>query len=789
MVEVTFSFENHDYRFELDAEAGTFSLLPIRIGLPKLCDAELELFYHNARRQYRISSKKWIADTVLTHETIVSNHGRTYQCDYHGKVDLDGLQVKLTFMLLQEYPLFLWCVEILNQGEKSIQIERIEMLRTGTSVRGQKLWENNGNRKLAFFSNGWQSWAFTAVYGENEPSRRTRLPVAQTPMIINPGTPQPREASHYSSDFFGIVGDRESRSALLLGFLSQEQHFGSIEARIKDDVSLGLWANGDGVDLNPGETMQTDMAVVYAFDLNNPDPLQPFLDAVIRQNHINITKETPIGWCSWYQYYDKVTASQIMENLDAVSRMQTQFPLNLLQIDDGFENQVGDWFNFKASFPDGVTRICQNIKDKGLTPGLWLAPFIVNPKSQLYNLHPDFILRNSFGFPVNAGYGWGSLNTALDLTHPGAIEYSCQVVEKAVHEWGFPYLKLDFLYAGALKGIHRDRTKTRAQILRNAMADLRKSVGDETFLLGCGLPLGSALGLVDAMRIGADVSGNWNPMFFGTEALFKQEPHMPSARNSIQNILTRANLHHQWWINDADCLLVRPDTNLTLAEVQSLATVIALTGGAMLLSDDLTKLPVERRRIVEVLLPLIDKRAQVLDWFDRVTPQFLRLDMYGVMGNWYLLAWFNWSDEEKDFVFKPEDFHLPDGRYWISSFWDNEIIQIDPLHPCKKSQIQAHGNLTLAVRPVQNGEVQYLGSNLHISQGMEVADIKVDQRETAFTLDLPRDCKGEIYVTLPGLPRCVTMNDVETNWQKMNGNCISVGVNFKKTGILRIQLP
>ena len=126
----------------------------------------------------------------------------------------------------------------------------------------------------------------------------------------------------------------------------------------------------------------------------------------------------------------------------------------------------------------------------------------------------------------------------------------------------FHILKLDFLYAGALKGNRFDPSKTRAQILRNAMLSIRESIGKETFLLGCGAPLGSVIGIVDANRIGADVSGDWTPKFMGVSLPFRREPHMPSARNSIQNILARAEQHGRWWINDPDCLLIRDDTNL-----------------------------------------------------------------------------------------------------------------------------------------------------------------------------------------------------------------------------------
>ena len=107
------------------------------------------------------------------------------------------------------------------------------------------------------------------------------------------------------------------------------------------------------------------------------------------------------------------------------------------------------------------------------------------------------------------------------------------------------------------------------------------------------------------MRIGTDVAPWWHPEYKIIDPIYRLEPDEPAARNAIQNVLTRLPFHRRWWINDPDCLLLRPETKLSLAEVHSLATVIALNDGMLLLSDDLPALPPERTRIAQVLLPLL----------------------------------------------------------------------------------------------------------------------------------------------------------------------------------------
>src|SRR4030067_657255 len=81
-------------------------------------------------------------------------------------------------------------------------------------------------------------------------------------------------------------------------------------------------------------------------------------------------------------------------------------------------------------------------------------------------------------------------------------------------------------------------------------------------------------------------------------------PRFPPAVNALRNTITRFWMHTRLWLSDPDCLLLRDsETALTPDEVRTLATVIALSGGMILDSDDVTRLPAERRRGLSRLLP------------------------------------------------------------------------------------------------------------------------------------------------------------------------------------------
>lgn len=771
------------FRLQMAPERGTFTLLPETSGMPRLEEARLSVAYTAQGRPFTELESNWEPCAARLAEGVESLHGPLTRLAYTTQPGAHGLSYTLTFALAEERPLFLWKVAVKNEGNYPVWIDRIQLLNIHDGGGKWQVCEPVRPARFSFYSNNWQSWGYTTTYLADQTPFRTRLPKIHDPLCANPGTPQPHHIGHFASDFFGVIADRANRKGMVLGFLSQKQHFGSVEVLFKNKATLRLWANGDHTRLDPGQEMETDWAVIYPFLVDIHDAIGPYLDAVARENQVALGNQVPVGWCSWYQYYQKVKAEDVRQNLEAVVGLQNRLPLRLVQIDDGFESQVGDWLTFKDTFPGGVAPLAREIFAAGLTPGLWLAPFIVHPKANLVKQHPDYLLRNAKGKPVNAGFIWNVFTRALDVTHPEALAYACQVVRTAVEEWGFPYLKLDFLYAGALQGQRYDMTVTRAQAVRRALEALRQAAGSNTYLVGCGAPLGPALGLFNAMRIGEDVSDSWEPHFNRIKPVFKNEKFIPSTRNALHNVVSRAALHRHWWTNDPDCLLVREKSRLTLAEVQTLATLIGMTGGSMLLSDNLTLLSDERLRIAESLLPVIGKRAEVLDWLDSSQPAHLRLDLQGAVGNWHLLAYVNWQDRAKDISLRTSDFHLSNATYWVRDFWEGQTGQMDELHPFFKGKVAAHGVVLLAARKFNSSLPQYLGSDLHLSQGLEVIEWEVSVSGLRFALDCGRELSGTVDLSLGSEPKMVYCNGKPIVWQQIGEDVFRFAVAGKRVDV------
>jgi alpha-galactosidase len=159
---------------------------------------------------------------------------------------------------------------------------------------------------------------------------------------------------------------------------------------------------------------------------------------------------------------------------------------------------------------------------------------LVVPSSKTYRDHPDWLLRDAWGKLVSAGFNWGEPLFALDTTHPGVLEWLAALMQQ-VRAWGFEYIKLDFLYAGALPGVrHMDMPREAAY--RQGLGVIREALGKDAYFLSCGAPVLPSIGLCDAMRIGPDVASFWESH---RDAALLYNPTTPGTKNAIRTTINR----------------------------------------------------------------------------------------------------------------------------------------------------------------------------------------------------------------------------------------------------------
>jgi alpha-galactosidase len=770
-------------KFFFDSSTGTFDFTDEQMHTFAIHHAVFSFDYQfENEKKLELSSQmvfQQVSEEIVENEAFEKCNALTFSADS----SIDGISYKLETLVPVENEAVLWRLSIVNNTSSLLCVDKISLL--DCLAEKEAAFLHNGHLDdLRFFSQGWQSWSHTASYSVHDRMMSSNLGFIQKPLCYDDGTPRYKQKGKFSSDFFTVISDKNSAEGILLGFLSQKEQFGAVSLNMNALDSLQLWASADGIVLDAGKELKTDWAV-FKFVNVNKRPLDEYSKWVKNYHGIGKLPKTHAGWCSWYYFYQNISEPIIRENLAQIVDLQEKLPLHLVQIDDGYQKQVGDWLKNAPVFPDGVAPLCESIKENGLMPGLWMAPFIVHPKSDLMQEHPEWILRDKKGKPVNAGFIWNVFTTALDITHPDALAYAAEVVKEASQKWGYPYLKLDFLYAAALPGERYDKTLTRAQILRKGYDAIRNAVGEEVYLLGCGAPIGTSIGIFDAMRIGADVSGSWKPKYFGVEFIFKNEPNMPAARNAIQNVLTRQYMHRNWWINDPDCLLVRPDSELSLTEVQTLTSVIGLSGGAFLVSDNMPALPDERIELIQKVMPIHNFDVNVLDLFDKTVPEKVKVKCKNKSGKWKVLARYHWADKPGKIEFSLKDFRLSKGKYWVRSFWEEKTYLVD-VKELLFFDVDAHSAIVLAVRPYEKESATYLGSNLHILQGIELIKTVSVEGMDKFNLKLNQNMKGYVDLYIPAKVKKILVDEKKSNWDKIEKNIYRVPV--KGNGKVKIRV-
>jgi alpha-galactosidase len=381
------------------------------------------------------------------------------------------------------------------------------------------------------YAEGWQTWSEVAVYRPGQTSQRAADERAQT-VMRRPGKPVP-EGVIQAEGVLAVAG----RDGPARAWFAPEPSREVPTLRMRE--VRGRWElSADG----PVEELEAPT-------------LEQALAGVGDRLRIGPTRTIPTGWSTWSCYFKHVREQNVLENVEVAKRLE--LPIEIVQLDDGYENEIGDWLDVRADF-GSLQRLASVIREAGMQPGIWIAPFMVGPRSDLANQHPDWLVPD-----VGAGRHWGQEMRILDIPQGGAADYIRRVFG-TWRGWGFTFFKIDFLYAAALPGI--DRYRVGMQLIRDA-------AGPEAILLIGGAPLLPSIGLCDAMRVGPDVL-----------------PEEPNPQLDLANTVRITNLR-SWmngslWSNDPDTMVARPE----IGERERWAAHLMGYGGVCFSSDRLSAL-------------------------------------------------------------------------------------------------------------------------------------------------------------------------------------------------------
>lgn len=120
---------------------------------------------------------------------------------------------------------------------------------------------------------------------------------------------------------------------------------------------------------------------------------------------------------------------------------------------------LGDWWVDETKYPDGLDPLVDHVTGLGMEFGLWFEPEMVNPDSELYRNHPDWILADA-AYPLVLGRN----QLVLDLANPEAYAYIFGCVDRLLTDLDIGYVKWD-MNRDHVQAVHDGRAGTRAQTL------------------------------------------------------------------------------------------------------------------------------------------------------------------------------------------------------------------------------------------------------------------------------------------------------------------------------------
>ncbi|WP_206184954.1 alpha-galactosidase [Thermoactinospora rubra] len=296
---------------------------------------------------------------------------------------------------------------------------------------------------------------------------RVPLPHAETTLTSRRGV-----SSHHVNPWLMIdAGDAdERRGEVWSGVLAWSGSWRITVQRTAGSVPSftgGAGHEGPAVLLGPGESWQTPVfAGLYSAEgfggasrawhryiaahvLPHPDELRPVV----------------------YNSWEATGFDVDEEGQRRLARLAAAVGAELFVVDDGWygerrsdEAGLGDWTPNRERFPRGLAPLAAEVRRLGMKFGLWVEPEMVNPDSDLYRRHPDWVLH----LPHRARTTLRN-QLVLNFARPDVAEWAYSWLDDLVTAHGIDYLKWDMNRALAQAGWpgHADPDRVWSEHVRN----------------------------------------------------------------------------------------------------------------------------------------------------------------------------------------------------------------------------------------------------------------------------------------------------------------------------------
>lgn len=208
-------------------------------------------------------------------------------------------------------------------------------------------------------------------------------------------------------------------------------------------VSLGALLLPGEVRLAPGETYASP-EIVAAYSGQGLSKLSRKFHDHVRTKLLRPamrSKPRPVHYNTWEAVY----FDHDVEKLKELATRAADIGVERFVLDDGWfggrrhdRAGLGDWTVSRDVYPDGLGPLVDHVTGLGMEFGLWFEPEMVNPDSDLYRAHPDWVLglEGVEQIPFRS-------QLALDISRPEVADYLFHAIDAILRDHDISYIKWD----------------------------------------------------------------------------------------------------------------------------------------------------------------------------------------------------------------------------------------------------------------------------------------------------------------------------------------------------------
>jgi len=383
-------------------------------GQAKYTEPDLKAAFHDGVRDLKLT----YASHVMEQQTLTMTLK-----DVHYP-----LEVRLHYTVHEEYDLITRSCEIANCGSEPVMLEHV--------LSGSLYMPASRDYRLTYLSGKW--------IGETQRDT-VMLPSSKLVLESRRGI-----TSHAANPFFML--DRDGRADEDSG----EVYFGALAYSgnwkiVFEKDRLGMVKIGAGVNdfdfawqLQGGASFAAPQ-LLFGYTADGFGDASRTLHRYQREQVLPEAGRSQLRkvlYNSWEATNFQVNEEQQLQ----LAKTAAKLGVELFVIDDGWFGQrnsdqagLGDWFVNTEKFPQGMHRMVDQVRQLGMDFGLWVEPEMVNPDSDLYRAHPDWV----FHFPTRERTTIRH-QLVLNLAREDVRDYIFNCMDRLLTEYDIRFIKWDY---------------------------------------------------------------------------------------------------------------------------------------------------------------------------------------------------------------------------------------------------------------------------------------------------------------------------------------------------------